>query len=220
MKKFLFKRFLVFLFILTILIITPKAYASSYMADKNELTVDLEISGVESICQTDDGYVWIGQFSGLLRYDSNEFVSFKEFVDDGVKYEIINVTKTIANEKTVYIATPENIIKYENNVFKKIFNYRENPDYSDEFPNEGKIKNFNIDFRTNMLYICTLNRGLVLLDMGTKNITINDNARGKTVYQAFVDSPRNRYFYELNDGIYKNIEYSLVKMQVNYMFMI
>ena len=204
MKKFFFKRFLVFLFILTILIITPKAYASSYMADKNELTVDLEISGVESICQTDDGYVWIGQFSGLLRYDSNEFVSFKEFVDDGVKYEIINVTKTIANEKTVYIATPENIIKYENNVFKKIFNYRENPDYSDEFPNEGKIKNFNIDFRTNMLYICTLNRGLVLLDMGTKNITTNENARGKTVYQAFVDSPRNRYFYELNDGIYKN----------------
>ena len=47
----------------------------SFMSDKTEVAVNLEVSGAEAICQTDDGYVWIAQYSGLTRYDSHILVS-------------------------------------------------------------------------------------------------------------------------------------------------
>ena len=36
-----------------------EARAASYMSNKTEIPVDLEVSGAEAICQTEDGYVWI-----------------------------------------------------------------------------------------------------------------------------------------------------------------
>ncbi|MBO4261772.1 MAG: hypothetical protein J5921_04050, partial [Clostridia bacterium] len=69
------------------------ASAVSYLIDKTEEVVDIDVSGAEALCQTDDGYVWIAQYSGLTRYDSKEFVSYKSFEENGVSYDIINVRK-------------------------------------------------------------------------------------------------------------------------------
>ena len=204
MKKFIYKNILLFFFVIALFVVIPNANAESYMSDKTEMPVNLEISGVESVCQTSDGYVWIGQFSGLIRYDSNEFVTYNEFSENNTTYEIINVTKTVADGNTVYIATSDNIIKYENNKFSLIFNYKDNPDYSDEFPNEGKIKDFTFDYASNTMYICTVNRGLVIYDLSSKTKTLNELTKNKTVYHAFVDKARNRYFYHLQEGIYKS----------------
>ena len=64
-------------FLLAFLILLPafpasraEAHTASYMSNKTEIPVNLEVSGAEALCQTQDGYVWIGQYSGLTRYDS------------------------------------------------------------------------------------------------------------------------------------------------------
>ena len=69
MKKTL-SFFLVFFLSLLFYGLSRELKADSYMSDKTEIPVNLEVSGAEAICQTDDGYVWIAQYSGLIRYDS------------------------------------------------------------------------------------------------------------------------------------------------------
>ena len=51
--------------ILTCLILCAAFFAcgqtarASYMSNKTEIPVNLEVSGAEALCQTEDGYVWI-----------------------------------------------------------------------------------------------------------------------------------------------------------------
>ena len=91
--------------------------AKSYMSDKTEVPVNLEVSGAEALCQTEDGYVWIAQYSGLTRYDSKEFETYKSFDNNGTEYSIINVRSLVSNGNTVYIGTSTSVYKYENHEF-------------------------------------------------------------------------------------------------------
>ena len=50
------KRLLIILVVLIMLTSSVSiAYAKSYMSDKTEIPVDMEVSGAEALCQTDDG---------------------------------------------------------------------------------------------------------------------------------------------------------------------
>ena len=99
---------------------TPEACAASYMSDKTEIPVNLEVSGAEALCQTEDGYVWIGQYSGLTRYDSKEFVSYKSFIWEDQVYPIINVRALASEGSTLYVATYESIYVYRDNHFEPL----------------------------------------------------------------------------------------------------
>ena len=92
----------------------------SFMSDKTEVEVDLEVSGAEALCETEDGYVWIAQYSGLTRYDSREYVTYKNFTEDDKKYDIINVRALAAKDSTLYVATNKNIFVYEDYQFSYI----------------------------------------------------------------------------------------------------
>ena len=167
------------------------------MSDKTEITIDLEVSGAEGLCQTDDGYVWIGQFSGLTRYDSKEFVTFKEFEEDGVKHNIINVLSLETKDNVLFIQTNTNIFTYKNNVFHYVdFDF-------------GIINDIDLSKARDILYISTKS-GLYQYD------TINDIVldkdletgkdyvieRGKEVIDCVVDENRNILFYQTKQGIY------------------
>ena len=38
----------------------------------------MEANDGSSVIQTEDGYIWIASYSGLIRYDGNSFVRFAE----------------------------------------------------------------------------------------------------------------------------------------------
>ena len=92
----------------------------SFMSDKTEIAVDLEVSGAEALCQTDDGFVWIGQYSGLTRYDSDEYVTYKSFNENGTEYSIINIRGLAADQNTLYVATHKNIFVYKDYQFSYV----------------------------------------------------------------------------------------------------
>ena len=92
----------------------------SYMSDKTEISVDLEVSGAEAICQTDDGYVWIAQYSGLTRYDSKEYVTYKSFTEEDKEYSIVNVRALASKGNRLYAATYKNVFIYEDYHFSCI----------------------------------------------------------------------------------------------------
>lgn len=64
------------------------------------------------ICETDDGYIWIGSYAGLTKYDGNEF----EFVREG---GLVNVVSMMTDSKgRMWIGTNDaGIARYENGAY-------------------------------------------------------------------------------------------------------
>ena len=125
----------------------------SFMSDKTEIAVDLEVSGAEALCQTDDGFVWIGQYSGLTRYDSDEYVTYKSFNENGTEYSIINIRGLAADQNTLYVATHKNIFVYKDYQFS----------YVDI--DAGVIKGIVLDEDKDFLYIFSADKGATLYDI-------------------------------------------------------
>lgn len=164
--------------------------AASYMNNKTEIPVDLEVSGAEALCQTDDGYVWIAQYSGLTRYDSEEFVTYKNFEYEGQDYSIINVRALAADGNTLYIATSENLYAYEDHQF---------------FPllvDAGVINDITLDAQSDLVYVCTQNHGGIIYNIADKTRSRIPGTEEKDVLEVALDAETNRYFYQTIDGVY------------------
>ncbi len=66
-------------------------YASQYSAEIYNRSSGLGSSQVNTVCQTIDGYIWVGTYSGLYRYDGREFV--RANIDERIR----NVTVLLPN---------------------------------------------------------------------------------------------------------------------------
>lgn len=180
---------LIFVFILLVL---PhnKVNAKSYMSDKSEIPINLEVSGAEALCQTEDGFVWIAQYSGLTRYDSKEFETFKSFTYSGVEYSIINVRSLASKGNTLFIATSSSIFKYENNAFSVVEN------------DCGIVKDIILDEEHDLLYVSTQDKGGLIYDINNNTKSIIPNTEGINVNDIALDNKRNNYYYHLDTGVY------------------
>ena len=88
----------IYLIFILLLVFAPflfknHVYAGSYLSDKTEIPIKLEVAGANTVYQTSDGYVWIGQYGGLVRYDSKEFETFTEFEENGKKFMVSSFPK-------------------------------------------------------------------------------------------------------------------------------
>ena len=127
-----------------------EARAASYMSNKTEIPVDLEVSGAEAICQTENGYVWIAQYSGLTRYDSKEFVTYKSFEYNEQEYSVIKVRALAAEGDTLYIGTSEHIYVYKDYHFEPLL------------MDPGVVTGIVLDEEKDLLYISPSSTAAVL----------------------------------------------------------
>ena len=186
-----------FCLLLTFLLVLPaftalgqQALAASYMSNKTEIPVDLEVSGAEALCQTEDGYVWIAQYSGLTRYDSEEFISYKDFVFDGQEYDIINVRALAAKGNTLYIATSEHVFAYHDNQFEPL-------------PLEPcVIVDLVLDRENDLLYIATQDRGGLLYDLESGALSTIAGTEGRYILDIALGVGRGDYYYQANEGVF------------------
>ncbi len=191
MKK-LFKILISFVFIFLLCLYFVPINANSYLADKTEIPVDLEVSGAEALCQTDDGYVWIAQYSGLTRYDSKDFETYKAFEQDGVTYDIINVRDLVTKNNVLYIATSSNLFKYEDNHFTCLKT------------NVGIIKEIELDTKKDILYVATETKGILMIDTKTNTLSTLDGTENRATTDIAIDYARDEIYYVSNDGIYNS----------------
>ncbi|MBQ9416642.1 MAG: HD domain-containing protein [Clostridia bacterium] len=164
--------------------------AASYMGDKTEVPVDLEVSGAEALCQTEDGYVWIAQYSGLTRYDSKEFTVFKSFEYEGQEYSIINVRALQTKDNVLYIATNERVFVYKDSKFEPLD------------VETGIIRDIILDPVMDRLYISTETRGGVVYDLNNRTSSVIPGSEGKMVSDIALDLERSTYFFQLDSGVY------------------
>ena len=167
-----------------------EAQAESYMSDKTEIPVNLEVSGAEALCQTADGYVWIAQYSGLTRYDSKEFVTYKSFEYDGAAYNIINVTGLAARGNDLFVATSDHVFVYKDYHFEPLMTV------------DGVITDIVLDEAAGRLYVCTRGNGGIVFDIAAGTETTIPGTDGLAVQDFAAGPEKGSYYYQSNDGIY------------------
>ncbi len=120
MKKIyaLFALMLIFIFSS---VLPANVYAGSFLSDKSETRYDVS-SGLltgkaNTICQTDDGYIWIGQYAGLTKYDGKSFTTFTSLQG----YNLTSIV-TLASKGNILLIGSEKglFVKDEKNVLTKI----------------------------------------------------------------------------------------------------
>lgn len=184
--------------LLSLLLIAPLAEAvpnessptKSFMSDKTEVAVNLEVSGAEAICQTDDGYVWIAQYSGLTRYDSQEYVTYKAFTENDTKYNIINVRALAADGNTLYVATNKNLFVYKDYEFS----------YIDV--EAGVIRDIALDKEHELLYISSVDQGATLYNIKTDTAMKLRGLESGSVNDIALDTKRNTFYYQTDSGVF------------------
>lgn len=167
-----------------------EARAASYMSNKTEIPVDLEVSGAEAICQTEDGYVWIAQYSGLTRYDAKEFVTYKSFEYDGQEYSVINVRALAAEGSTLYIGTSEHIYVYKDYHFEPLL------------MDPGVVTGIVLDEGKDLLYISTQDNGGIIYNIANGTKTTIQGSDGKYVRDIALDLERDNCYYQVAEGVY------------------
>ena len=167
-----------------------EACAVSYMSDKTEIPVNLEVSGAEALCQTEDGYVWIAQYSGLTRYDSKEFVTYKRFEYDGNEYNIINVAALAARGNDLFIATSDHVFIYKDYHFEPLVAVND------------AITDIILDQASDLLCICTRENGGIIFDITAGTETTIPGTAGQTVHDFAPGPEKGSYYYQTNEGIY------------------
>ena len=177
----------------------PKAAAASYMSNKTEIPVNLEVSGAEALCQTQDGYVWIAQYSGLTRYDSKEFITYKDFEFDGQKYSVINVRALAAKGNTLYAATSELVFVYEDYHFEPL-------------PLDPCIVvDLTLDDSQNLLYISTQDRGGIIYDIQSGTTSVIPGTEGKSVHDIAPGAESGSFYYQVDEGVYDHTGAEILK---------
>ena len=192
-KKNLIKKLLIVFMLLCFFAVTSKKVeARSFLADKAEIPVALDNSGARALCQTDDGFVWIGQFAGLSRYDSKELVSYNSFTNDkGEEYAIENVRSLANYNNTLFLVTSIGLVKFENNKFSLI----------DMNLDAGTDINEIIMDDYGLLYIST-KKGLFTYNVLSSSLTKDDKNTDDIKSIALHDKD---IFIEKTDGVYDGL---------------
>jgi signal transduction histidine kinase/ligand-binding sensor domain-containing protein/DNA-binding response OmpR family regulator len=127
----------------------PQKAITQYKLDTWQRERGLDHRSVVSICQTSDGYLWLGTFSGLVRFDG---IRFKTYNTGNTKQLPDNFIWTILedHQRNLWIGTKGGLSCYSDGKFKAY--------PPPEFPDD-EILTMTL-CRTKGLWIGTLNKGL------------------------------------------------------------
>lgn len=190
MKKRFLQWMLTCLIVFAAFFVCGQTARASYMSNKTEIPVNLEVSGAEALCETDDGYVWIAQYSGLTRYDSKEFVTYKNFQYNGQEYNIINVIALANKGNALYVATSDHVYVYRNDHFEPLTAV------------DGFITNIELDAKSDLLYICTRENGGIVYDLAAGTESVISGTQGKAIRDFAPGDATGRYYYQTDEGVY------------------
>lgn len=128
--------------------------ASGFLADKTETVYNnkngLLTAKANAICQTEDGHIWIGQYAGLTKYDSKNFILISEYNE----FNLTGVTALAAIGNNLFIGTQNGLfLKNDEDIISEFKTDHETISIKD-------IKTFN-----NTAFIAT-NKGLYRFKLG------------------------------------------------------
>lgn len=167
-------------------------------------TQDGEVNlSVRQVIQDHNGFLWIATFSGLYKYEGDEFIVKHDFIHD----EQINSDVTsllLDTDNNIWIGTNNGLSKY-NPVTEKIITYFHNEKDSNSIGSD-KIRSLSLD-NSGRLLIGTFNAGLNIYDANTDAFS-KINFEGKNVLSPvhirsiLTEENGKIWIGTLNDGLY------------------
>lgn len=167
-------------------------------------TQDGEVNlSVRQVIQDHNGFLWIATFSGLYKYEGDEFIVKHDFI----RNEQINsdVTSLILDtDNNIWIGTNNGLSKY-NPVSEKIVTYYHNEKDSNSVGSD-KIRSLGLD-NSGRLLIGTYNDGLYIYDANTDAFS-KIEFEGKNVLppvhirSILTEENGKIWIGTLNDGLY------------------
>src|SRR5438309_404291 len=100
------------------------AQAARLLTHPQEFTVDqwttvdgLPQNSVNAVAQTPDGYIWVGTFGGLARFDGIRFDA-AERIDDAGRHVDRVLALAVAPDSSLWIGTENGLLQYRSGRFK------------------------------------------------------------------------------------------------------
>lgn len=158
---------------------------------------------VRQIIQDHNGFLWIATFSGLYKYEGDEYILKHDFIND----EQINsdVTALLLDpENNIWIGTNNGLSKY-NPVTEKIITYFNDNKNSGSIGSD-KIRSLGLD-KTGRILIGTFNSGIYFYNSVSDNFTridfSNSNVQSPLHIKTILpDENGTIWIGTLNDGLY------------------
>ena len=199
--------------IVTTLILNPvqlqaaplNLYADNFVEKIYDKTNGMVSSEANVICETNDGYIWIGSYAGLTRYDGHAF----EFVREG---GLVNVVGMMTDSRgRLWIGTNDaGIARYENGEYTYFT-------MEDGLPSNS-IRCFAEDENGNV-YVGTSDKICLFATDDTIQLSDGEStfAKAMEVYQDMLIVVDNKGgFYGIKDGKKLEIESAMAKEKFYY----
>lgn len=97
MKKFLFTVWIIFCSICSAQVKQTDPFFTDYVWRSWSSDDGLPGNAITDIIQNDDGYIFIGTYGGLVRFDGVEFITFNKFTDE--KYNFLSARAVVEDSR-------------------------------------------------------------------------------------------------------------------------
>ncbi len=169
----------------------PNKQLSQFLIDVWDSEKGLPSSTLLQVVQTKDGYLWIGSYDGLLRFDGNSFDMYTKNIDEAFKTNNVTRLKE-AKDSTLWIGTQgSGLLSYKNGIFQ-----------SHGLENEY-IEAIHILDTSDSVYVGTRNGGLLVYN--TKNkvfASVSSKELSSESIYDILEYPRGRFWIGTqNQGI-------------------
>ncbi|AFM02985.1 putative periplasmic ligand-binding sensor domain protein [Bernardetia litoralis DSM 6794] len=169
----------------------PKKQLSQFLIDVWDSEKGLPSSTLLQAIQTKDGYLWIGSYDGLLRFDGNSFDLYTKNTVE--QFKTNNITQlSEAKDSTLWIGTQgSGLLSYKNGVFKS---HGLEGDY---------IESIHILDTNDSVYVGTRSSGLFIYDIKKDNFTpiFTKELASESIYDI-LEYPRGKFWLATqNQGI-------------------
>jgi signal transduction histidine kinase/ligand-binding sensor domain-containing protein/DNA-binding response OmpR family regulator len=193
---------LVFVIIFFLLSVSCAVFASDIIPVRNiGLSEGLSNNSSTSIIQDKFGYIWIGTFDGLNRYDGFEFKGFRNKWQDSTSLINNHIVSLSGSDKGVWVGTLKGVsfFDYGNQKFQ-FFNYQP---YNKKKIQKLEARSSEILVIRDTVYLCTDDKGFLVLKPNTKLFTQIPLDRGLSDYnvQGICEYNGTIYLFIKNVGL-------------------
>jgi signal transduction histidine kinase/ligand-binding sensor domain-containing protein/DNA-binding NarL/FixJ family response regulator len=190
--NFLFFLWGIFFTFSTLMALDPKKAVTQYKHDTWQLERGLEQKSVISVCQTHNGYIWLGTLDGLVRFDG---IHFKTFTKENTEQLQDNLIRVLLEDKDnrLWIGTENGGLScLKNGIFIT---------YSpDVYPGLKNILAIFMD-RKGTLWIGTSGKGITCLKEGIFTTYTNKNGLASNKVHAFHEDEDGNIWIGTSEGI-------------------
>lgn len=148
------------------------------------------------VMQTTDGYIWIGSYGGLIRYDGTTFKNYSE-EKNGITSSSVRALFEDSKGRLWIGTNDAGVFVYQDGEFKKIKSEEEHAFLC--------IRDF-AEGENGVIYAAS-NSGLAMIEKNTLMPFVDEDMNGNTIYSLGIDA-YDRVWCSMSDGICAVVEYN------------